>query len=329
MTFFDFLSTASPEKLRRRAELLKELRMFFDSRGFFEVQTPILSHDVLIDRHIEPIEVTYSGETLFLQTSPEFAMKRLLASGCERIYQITPAFRRGDRGDGHNVEFTLLEWYRVGDGYREGRAFLSDLAEAVLGRGPANGRTFEDVFIENLGLNPHTADTDSLRGAADRFAKAYPESFLDSDAPASRGDWLDFLFTETIQPKLGRDTPTIVYDYPALDAQLARTRAVVFADGQNGHVAERFELFVDGVELANGYHELTDANELRRRFEETARQRRWSGQKELPTQSRLLTAMENGLPPSSGCALGVDRLLMIRLGAARIDEVIAFPIERA
>ena len=327
-----FRSTALPRLLKERALLLKQLRAFFDERDFFEVQTPVLSRDVLVDRYIDPFAVSAEDGIFYLQTSPEFAMKRLLASGCERIYEITPAFRRGDRGRLHNPEFTILEWYRAGDGYREGIALLGELAETFL---PAGAETktacvsFGSLFLEKTGLNPHTATCGEFRKAADRLAPAYPESYVAGENPAGAGDWISYLFEETVQLALGSGGPVIVCDYPAGDSQLAKVGPPLDAEGGAGPVTRRFELFYKGVELANGYDELTSADLLRARFAEAAADRRRRGAAELPTDSRLLAAMDAGLPPSSGCALGVDRLLMLRLGLERIDDVIPFPAEIA
>ncbi len=325
-----FLSTANVTTLKERARLLREIRQFFDERDFFEVQTPVLSHDVLIDRYIDPIAVPLGRETLYLQTSPEFALKRLLASGCERIYEITPAFRSGDRGPKHNVEFSILEYYRVGDGYDEGIALLGELAEVTLKRGETRCRSFRSVFEEATGLDPHNASIESLREVADRIAPDYPASFLMSPQPATTDDWIDYLFSERVQPTLGFDSPVILFDYPVTGSQLAKVgppREPEFEGARE--VTRRFELFADGLELANGYDELTDPNVLRSRFAETTLFRQAGGRPDLPTESRLLSAMDAGLPPSSGCALGIDRLLMVRLGLASIDEVIPFPIEFA
>ena len=327
-----FRPTASPQVLKERALLLKQLRSFFDDRDFFEVQTPVLSRDVLVDRYIDPFAVPADDGVFYLQTSPEFAMKRLLASGCERIYEITPAFRRGDRGRLHNPEFTILEWYRAGDGYREGIALLAELAETFLPAGTGVKTvcaSFGSLFIEKTGLNPHTAACEEFRKAADRLAPAYPESYAAGENPAEAEDWIDYLFEETVQPTLGFDNPVIVCDYPMGESQLAKIGPPLVSEGGAGSVTRRFELFYKGVELANGYDELTCPDLLRTRFAEAAASRRRRGAAELPADSRLLAAMDAGLPPSSGCALGVDRLLMLRLGLEKIDDVIPFPSEIA
>ena len=323
----DFLPTADIPSLRQMAGLCRAARRFFEERGFFEVITPVLSHDVLVDLYVEPISLNLSGEELFLQTSPEFAMKRLLAGGADRIYQIAHAFRRGDRGAHHNIEFTLLEWYRAGDNYDDGMNLLADLAEALLDRGRPARVSFAELFVRAVGINPHLAAEEEIRSRCDSLGIVYPESFTRADA-ASADDWIDLIFTEKIQPGLGARRPVIVYDYPAYEPQLARTRTVTGPEGSYS-VAQRFELFADSLELANGYHELTDAEDLSRRFERIAEKRRRLKKPALPTESRLLAAMRSGLPASSGCALGMERAAMVRFGKSAIEQVLPFPIERA
>jgi len=261
-----------------------------------------------------------------LQTSPEFAMKRLLAAGGEAIYQITRAFRREERGAMHNPEFTMLEWYRTDDGLEEGMRLLGELAEATLGRGRAVPISYREAFLHHVGIDPHTADSDTLR-------QAVVENGIDPLAsldPADRDGWLDLLLVECVEPYLGQSQsgnggPAIMYDYPATQAALARIRT----NEPHAPVAERFELYVDGIELANGYHELTDADELRRRNADVNRQREADGKAKLPETSRLLSAMDAGLPASTGVALGFDRLVMIAAGASCIAEVMSFPVDRA
>ena len=331
----DFRPAACWQNLRLRAQLLQRLREFFHARGFLEVETPLLSADVVVDRHLDPLSIMLPddprrpdvGRRLWLQTSPEFAMKRLLATrGADAptaIYQITHAFRGGEIGPLHNPEFTIVEWYRVGDDMQAGMQLLSDLCEALLERGPAEQISYQAAFEKHFGFDPHTASIDELRAAAIAATVS---------APASLGDdhdgWLDLLLSQRIQSYLGRPQPTILFDYPASQAALSQVRAADSASGQPA-VGERFELHVDGIELANGYHELLDADELRRRQAEANAVRRADGRPELPETNRLLSAMEAGLPPSTGVALGFDRLAMIAAGAQSIQEVLAFPVDRA
>jgi lysyl-tRNA synthetase class 2 len=303
------------------------VRTFFNGRGFLEVETPILSHDVVVDRHLDPFSAVFcadprrpdAGLRLFLQTSPEFAMKRLLAAGGEAIYQIARAFRNGgERGRLHNPEFTIVEWYRVGDGLGEGMQLLSDLAETILGRGPAELVSYREAFERHVGVEPHGATAEALVNATTHHKIAVPEG-LSHD----RDGLLNLLLVELVELHLGCSRPTILFDYPASQAALAHVR------NDPVPVAERFELYVDGIELANGYHELLDAGVLRERNARGNEERLADGKPPLPENSRLLAAMETGLPPCAGVAVGFDRVVMIAAGAKQIDEVIAFPIERA
>jgi lysyl-tRNA synthetase class 2 len=322
----DFLPTASPANLALRARLLRCLRDFFDSRGFLEVETPVLSVDTVVDRHLDPLAVLLFddprepqvGRTLWLQTSPEFGMKRLLAAGATAIYQVARVFRGGERGAWHNPEFTMVEWYRVDDGMQEGMQLLSDLAEHVFGCGAAERLSYRQAFHTCVGLDPLMTPIGKIEEAVLRCGVNPPAGMGDD-----RDAWLDLLLAECVQPHLGRDRPTILYDYPASQAALARVR------DEDPPIAERFELFIRGVELANGYHELIDAGVLRQRNATANRQRASDGKYPLPEDSRLLAAMDRGLPPCTGVALGFDRLVMLAAGADDIAQVIAFPVERA
>jgi len=324
----DWRPTASLEVLTLRAELLQRIRRFFQELGFLEVETPLLSADTIVDRHLDPFAVipgdpgnghSAAAKPLWLQTSPELGMKRLLAAGAEAIFQIARAFRRGELGRLHNPEFTIVEWYRVGDDTHRAIALLSDLCEVLLHRGAAETITYAEAFERHTGENPHVASVQALRQAAARLDVAVPAGFAEDD----RDGWLDLLFCECVQPHLGHQRPAIVCDFPASQAALAQLRH------DNPPVAERFELFVDGVELANGYYELTSAEEYRCRV---SRQNRWrlcDGKSPLPEHSRLLAAMEHGLPSAAGCALGFDRVVMLAADAGSVAEVMAFPFTRA
>lgn len=301
------------------------MRTFFDERGFLEVETPLLSADVVVDRHLEPIEARLRtgaarGERqMFLQTSPEFAMKRLLAAGAEAIYQITRAFRQEEAGPLHNPEFTIVEWYRRGDSYQAGMQLLSELAEALLGRGPAQRLTYRRAFQEAAGVDPFVDSIDHMARALGERGIVPPPGLDRSDRDA----WLDVLLVELVEAALGRGAPTILHDYPPSQAALAKVR------GGNPSVAERFELYVDGIELANGYHELLDPAVLRERNRVNNLLRRSDGRATLPESSRLLDAMDSGLPPSTGVALGLDRVVMLAAGGKCLPDVIAFPVDRA
>ena len=323
----DFAPTASWERLRLRAELLRRVRRFFDDRGFLEVETPLLSVDTVVDRHLDPLGVTLPldprlpavGTQFYLQTSPEFAMKRLLAAGGRAIYQITRAFRAGEQGRLHNPEFTMLEWYRCGDGLQAAMDLLAELAETMLSLSATERLTYQEAFRRSVGLDPLQSDSRQLRDAVARQGIVPPGSMSADD----RDGWLDLLLTECVEPRLGQGRATILYHYPASQAALARLSP------EDCRVAERFELYVQGVELANGYHELTDPSVLRQRSAANNTARIRDGKQALPEKSRLLEAMEHGLPPSSGVALGFDRLVMLAVGAASLAEVMPFPIDRA
>lgn len=329
----DWRPTASTQSLRARARLLALLRQFFDAKDFIEVETPLLSRDVVVDRHLDPFFVTLypdptapvEGETFFTQTSPEFAMKRLLASGeLPAIYQICKAFRAAEKGALHNPEFTMLEWYRVGDDYGRGMNLLADLAAHTwshwAGKATSVARiSYGDLFQSATGLNPHTAQTEDLIAWAQKQSPAPPALDLHD-----RDSWLDWISSQFAERAIDVATPTIVYDFPASKAALAQV------SDQNGvPVARRFELYCGGLELANGYHELLDAEVLVNRARIANEERQRDGKRALPESSRLVEAMRFGLPPCSGTALGVDRLLMALLGAKNISEVVAFPIDRA
>lgn len=319
----DWRPTATWQTLKLRDRLLRTLRSFFHQRGFIEVETPLLSADVVVDRHLEPfaVDVPRGGPCArrWLQTSPEFAMKRLLAAGGGAMFQVTRAFRREEQGPRHNPEFTIVEWYRPGDDLSAGMRLLSDLGEALLERGPAELIRYQAAFERHAGINPHTADSAALGEIARRRGVPIPESLGDDDRDA----WLDLLLVELVEPRLGRGRPAILYDYPASQAALARVRPGPPA------VAERFELYVDGLELANGYHELLDASVLRARNRENNAYRLAHGGDALPEESRLLAAMEAGLPDCAGVALGFDRVCLLAAGAADLSQVMPFPFDRA
>ena len=318
----DWPPAASLEALRVRARVLAAIRAFFAERGVLEVETPVLSAAATPDPNIESLTTRYhgpgapEGRTLYLHTSPEFPMKRLLAAGAGPIYQMGRVFRQGECGCLHNPEFTLLEWYRPGWDHHALMDEVAQLVRALLpDTGPAERLSYGEAFDRHLGLDPHTAPIAALTAAAERQGVAAPE--LDRDG------WLDLLLTRCVEPHLGRGGPTLLYDYPASQAALARVRP------GDPAVAERFELYVDGMELANGFHELTDAAEQRRRFTAEQARRRAQGLPEVALDERLLAALQAGLPECAGVALGVDRLVMAATGAGALEEVLAFPLQRA
>ena len=301
---------------------------FFRQRDFVHVETPLLSRDTVIDRHLHPIKVDSESvlgqskekrEPFWLQTSPEFAMKRLLAGGATAIYQICKAFRREETGSRHNPEFTMLEWYRAGDNMIAGMDLLAELVETILERPSTVRMTYREAFQQFAQVDVADVDVSSLRVAC-RANGVDATAFAES---TNKDDWLDLLLTQVIEPELAKTPePKMIYDWPASQSALAIVRP-------EENVAERFEIYVDGIELANGYHELLDPNEFARRNRINNEGRANDGQETLPEQSRLLEAMHSGLPSCAGVALGIDRLVMLAVGADSIRDVITFPVQQA
>ena len=323
----DWRPSAALDALRLRAGMLAAIRTFFAVRGVMEVETPLLSSAGTTDAQLESFASRYRGpgaprgRALWLHTSPEFAMKRLLAAGSGPIYQLCKAFRQGEFGARHNPEFTLLEWYRPGWDQHRLMDEVERLAGGILGGGyaahPAQRLSYADAFLRHVGLDPHRAPETALREAAQCLGIAAVPGL------EGRDPWLDLLLTHLVEPHLGRGLLTFLYDYPASQAALARV------DPGEPATARRFELYCEGVELANGFHELGDAVEQGRRFAAEREARRNLGLDDVPEDRRLVAALEAGLPDCAGVALGVDRLVMLAAGAANIDQVIAFPLDRA
>lgn len=313
---------ASFETLRARALLMQRIRSFFVEREVLEIETPVLSRAATVDPQIDSFE----SAGRWLQTSPEFAMKRLLAAGSGPIYQVARVFRVDESGRFHNPEFTMLEWYRPGFDHHR----LIDECEALLFAigGPAScGRlSYREAFLKHADVDPFRA---SLAELATRCAEAIgplPEQCpgVASDALAARDFLLDLLMSHVVSPRLGQARPEFLLDFPASQAALAKIRRDV-----DPPVAERFELFWQGIELANGFHELTDAGEQRQRFEADRARRLAEGREAPPYDRHLISALEHGLPPCAGVAVGLDRLLMLQLGLPHIGDVLAFDAPRA
>jgi len=318
----DWRPTASLEMLRLRARILAQIRAFFAPREVLEVETPLLASAPVTDLHLQALSCRYrgpgadEGRELYLQTSPEFAMKRLLAAGSGAVYQICKAVRDGEAGGMHNPEFTILEWYRPGWDHHRLMDEVDELLQLVLGTQPGDRLTYATAFEDHAKIDPFSESHEELVSRAERLGVVEPHVL-------ERDDLLNLVLTHVVEPQLGRDRPTFVHGYPASQASLARIRP------GDPPVAERFEVFSEGVELANGYHELTDPAEQRRRFEADNAARQAAGTPEVPIDGRLLAAIEHGLPDCAGVALGVDRLLMLAAGAREISDVLAFPIDRA
>jgi lysyl-tRNA synthetase class 2 len=305
--------------LELRSRLYALIRNFFSERRVLEVETPILSAGANTDPNIESFNTRFSGHVdagtreRWLRTSSEFAQKRLLAAGIGDCYELGRVFRNGEAGKRHNPEFTMLEWYRVGWDHRRLIGETVELVVAALALVGATAdvhrTTYRDLFSATLSLDPFTAPVEHLRGALGEIR---------IDAGGLRhDDWLDLLLTHRIQPQFPRNRITVVEDYPASQCALARIRR------DDVDVAERFELYIGVHELANGYHELTDATEQRARFERDNARRRARSEPELPIDANLLAALEAGMPDCAGVALGVERLLMAMTGSDNIGDVLA------
>lgn len=321
----DWSPDAQLAALRARARLYADIRAYFAAHGVMEVDTPVLSAHATVDRHIDSFSTT-AGR--WLQTSPEFAMKRLLCAGSGPIYQLCHVFRAGDLGRHHNPEFMMLEWYRPGYDHHRLMDEMVELLTA-LGVAPAGvveRISYRDVWREIAGVDPLTADVPALAAALGR-ARGHVAPPPADAATFDRDAWLDFGMAFVVGPELGHKAPVFVYDFPASQAALARIRPASSKDAQP--VAERFELFWKGQELANGFHELGDAAEQRARFEADRARRQAAGLDVPPYDAHLLDALASGLPPCAGVAVGIDRLLMLLLRLPELAAAMPFDDARA
>lgn len=315
--------SASLDTLRLRAGMLARVRGYFAAEGVVEVETPLLSRATVTDVHLESVPAAVAGiGPMYLHTSPEYAMKRLLAAGLGDCYQVCHVFRDGERGSRHNPEFTMIEWYRLG---LDASGLMDDveaLVAQVIGDlrplPDAERLTYRDAVRSLCGIDPMTSTAGELSGALRAHGIDAPPAVL-----GDRDALLDLLVSTVAGPRLGRSRPTFICDYPASQAALARIRP------GDVPVAERFELYLDGIELANGFHELGDATEQRRRFDADLAQRAATGKPSRPVDERLLAALAHGLPDCAGVALGFDRLVMTALGLDTIDQAMAFTSDRA
>jgi lysyl-tRNA synthetase class 2 len=321
----DWRPAASADVLRQRAAMLARVRAYFAGEGVLEVQTPVLSASAPSDPQIEPVAARpLDGRTRYLQTSPEYPMKRLLAAGVGDCYQVCPVFRDGEAGRLHGPEFTMVEWYRVGfsapDLRRDVERLVRAASDGLRRFAPARTTSYRDAIRAACGIDCRDTDAAAIRAVL-AARGVVPADAADWDLDA----WLDLLVGAVVGPALGGDAPEFLIDYPPAQASLAR----LGRDAEGAVVAERFELYVDGIELANGFRELGDAVEQRLRFEGDQARRRRRRQRVMPLDERLLSALAHGLPDCAGVALGFDRLVMVALGLPDLASAMSFAHERA
>lgn len=319
----DWRPTAALQQLRQRAQLLAAIRKFFAQRDVLEVETPLLCRATGTDPNLDFFTSQFHSPpqnlTLFLQTSPEFAMKRLLAAGSGSIYQICKAFRNAEAGRFHNPEFTLLEWYRIGFGLQELMAEVAELLLVLLADAmpqlSVKQVSYQSLFREMTGLDALSFERSVYRDYANSVGAAEADSLCQDDHAL----WLDFIFSHRVQNAMPKNVIFFVHGYPAIQSSLARINP------QDHRVSERFEVFINGIELGNGFFELNDANEQSARFEREIAYRQQQGLPAVAKDQLFLDALQAGLPDCSGIAIGLDRLLMILTGCSAIEQVIAFP----
>ncbi|KAA1152490.1 elongation factor P--(R)-beta-lysine ligase [Pseudoalteromonas sp. FUC4] len=316
--------SASIETLKQRAAILRSIREFFYTRNVMEVETPSLSAASVTDVHLASFNTKFVGPghagglPLFLQTSPEFAMKRLLAAGSGAIFQLCKAFRNEEAGSHHNPEFTMLEWYRPGFDEFALMDEMDELMQLVLGVEPAERLTYQQAFEQVLALDPLTATLAQLQALASKHG------FADiAKNETNKDTLLQLLFCMKVEPTIGQTKPCFVYHFPASQAALAQICE------HDKRVAGRFELYYKNMELANGFNELTNASEQAKRFNEDNAYRAENGLNQVPMDTRLIKALEHGLPQCAGVALGIDRLVMLATNKEKIKDVIAFDVQRA
>lgn len=325
-----YAPTMNVSMAQKRAQFTSDIRQFFATRQVLEVQTPLLSQAGNTDTFLQSVaaQVTYQDKpcTYYLHTSPEFAMKRLLASWQVPIYQICPVFRDNEIGVRHNIEFTMLEWYQPNYSLDDMAAELGELLEALYGYPIVLSHyRYVDAFMDFVGIHPLTASIEALQAVAeDKGLTGFNFNSTASGAINNEADirqsWLDLLFSHAVEPNLGHDLPTLIIEYPPATAALAKT--AVDKDGNT--VAKRFELYINGIEIANAYDELADGQALRERFEQDNQLRQHHNLPQIPIDEHLLEASDD-LIPCSGIAVGVDRLLMVITGASSLEQVIPFP----
>lgn len=309
--------SASIEALRQRALILTRIRHFFNTRGYLEVETPVMARFGITDVYLSNIKAFFRNQPYCLQTSPEYHMKRLLAAGSGPIFQLARVFRDDELGRWHNPEFTLLEWYQLGIDHHALMDEVNALLQEILFCAPLIKKTYQQVFMEICDIDPLACSLYQLRQTLIKFELDHVLAVDEEDLD----QYLFLLMSHVIEPALGTlSSPVAVFDFPISQAALAKVK-----DG----IAERFEIYYRGVELANGFHELTDEQAQRARFIKDNTARKACGLEHIPPDEYLLAALSHGLPPSSGVALGIERLLALAMNQTSISATLAFDFSRA
>lgn len=307
--------SASKKNLQARAKIIQAIRQFFIDRDVLEVETPVLAQHTVSDPYLDSVSATVSQQTYFLQTSPEYHMKRLLCANIGSIFQICKSFRVDEKGSLHNPEFTMLEWYRVGFDHHQLMDEMDELLQNILNCSSAQRFTYQTVFQKIVNIDPLATNINELITCAEK------KGINDPGLGDSIDDWLMLLFSYCIEPEL--QALTFVYDFPASQSALARVNS------QDPRVSDRFEVYFKGIELANGFHELADSAEQRQRFVKNNQTRQAMNKPQMQIDEWFLSALENGLPDCAGVALGVDRLVMLALQETHLADVLSFDFERA
>ncbi len=320
--------TLTWQNAQKRAVILQQIRQFFAERNVIEVETPALSQGTVTDVYLDAFVCKHNfladssveeSVDLYLQTSPEFHMKRLLAGGYGCIYSLAKAFRHEQAGRHHNSEFTLLEWYRVGFNQFDLMSEVAELLKTILACNEPLFTSYQDIFIETVNIDPLTASFTELVTVLEHYDKSADWLIEQNDLDAL----LQFIFTEIIEPTIGINAPCFVYNFPVAQASLAKILP------QDARVAERFECYYHGIELVNGFNELTDANEQIKRFQQDNAKRVKQGLPARAIDDNFIAALNHGLPQCSGVALGVDRLVMLALPCKYINETLTFASDKA
>ncbi|MDO6692214.1 elongation factor P--(R)-beta-lysine ligase [Aliiglaciecola sp. 3_MG-2023] len=316
--------TATIQTLQKRAQINAQIREFFAQRKVLEVETPALAHASVTDINLHGFSTQFNSplkpepDNLFLQTSPEFAMKRLLCAGSGSIFQLCKSFRNEEAGKQHNPEFTMLEWYRVGFNLSQLIDEVDELLQKILKTEPLERLSYQQAFLTYCDIDPLACTLEELKRKASDLGFANI-----ADNESVKDVLLQLLCSQVVEPEIGRTRPVALIDFPASQAALARIKQ------QDPRVAERFEIYYKGLELANGYYELRDVNEQLSRFEKDRQVRQQNGLSNIALDKYFMAAMENGLPDCSGVALGVDRLVMLACGVQNIEKVMSFSIDNA